>query len=148
MIICISARNSVILKPIQVLYLALSIIIWIPITLYHILKMGLLIFFRFRKLFIVISVKWYASVVHLFWIITYSCAFLFMFIGLIYDVVMIIDGKIANIVFPIIYFVVCFVYAIISFFDYIFKEKALYLIFKKIPVYRTSSINSEENNNE
>ena len=110
--------------------------------------MGLLIFFRFRKLFIVISVKWYASVVHLFWIITYSCAFLFMFIGLIYDVVMIIDGKIANIVFPIIYFVVCFVYAIISFFDYIFKEKALYLIFKKIPVYRNSSTNSEEINNE
>ena len=110
--------------------------------------MGLLIYFRFRKLYEVISIKWYASVINLFLKIAYTGAFLFMFIGLIYDVVMIIDGKIANIVFPIIYFVVCFVYAIISFFDYIFKEKALYLIFKKIPVYRNSSTNSEEINNE
>ena len=144
MIICISARNSVILKPIQVLYLALSIIIWLSITLYHILKIGVLIYFRFRKLLEVISIKWYASVINLFLIIAYSCAFLFMYIGFIYDVVMIIDGKIANIVYPIIYFVVCFVYTILSLFDYIFIEKALYLIFKQIPELRYESVNSEE----
>ena len=144
MIICISARNSVILKPIQVLYLALSIIIWLSITLYHILKIGVLIYFRFRKLFEVISIKWYASVINLFLKIAYTGAFLFMYIGFIYDVVMIIDGKIANIVYPIIYFVVCFVYTILSLFDYIFIEKALYLIFKQIPERRYESVNSEE----
>ena len=67
-----------------------------------------------------------------------------MFIGFIYDVVMIIDGKIANIVYPIIYFVVCFVYTILSLFDYIFIEKALYLIFKQIPERKYESVNSEE----
>ncbi len=45
---------------------------------------------------------------------------------------MIIEGKIETIVYPIIYFVVCFVYVIISFFDYILKDKALYLILKKM----------------
>ena len=61
---------------------------------------------------------------------------------------MIIDGKIATIVYPIIYFVVCFVYAILFYFDYILKEKALNLIFTKIRVVQNSSINSEENKNE
>ena len=106
--------------------------------------MGLLIYFRFRKLYEVISIKWYASVINLFLKIAYSGAFLFMYIGFIYDVVMIIDGKIANIVYPIIYFVVCFVYTILSLFDYIFIEKALYLIFKQIPERRYESVNSEE----
>ena len=147
-IICISARNSVILKPFQVLYLAFSIIIWLLITLYHILKMGLLIYTRFKKLhddFIIVK---YASSIHLFRIIAYCCAFLFMFIGFIYDIVMIIDGKIATIVYPIIYFVVCFVYAILSSFNYILKEKALNLIITKMRVIQNSSINSEENKNE
>ena len=43
---------------------------------------------------------------------------------------MIINGKIAIIIYPVIYFVICFVYVILSFFDYIFKEKAIYLIIK------------------
>ena len=109
--------------------------------------MGLLIFFLFRDLYLVINVKWYASFIHLFWIIVYSCAFLFMFIGFIYGIVMIIHGKIVTIAFPIIYLVVCFVYTILSFFGYIYKEKALYLIIKKIREYKNGSINSEENNN-
>ena len=68
--------------------------------------------------------------VHIFWIIVYGLAFLFMFVGFIYDIAMIIDGKIEIIKYPVIYFVVCFVYVILSFFDYIFKEKAIYLIIK------------------
>ena len=40
------------------------------------------------------------------------------------------NGKIAIIIYPVIYFVICFVYVILSFFDYIFKEKAIYLIIK------------------
>ena len=45
---------------------------------------------------------------------------------------MIINGKIAIIIYPVIYFVICFVYVILSFFDYIFKEKAIYLIIKNL----------------
>ena len=95
--------------------------------------MGLLIFYRFkRQLYGTISVKYYSHYIHLFWIIAYICAFLFMFIGFIYDIAMIIDGKIDRIDFPIVYFVVSFVYGILSFFDYIFKEKAIHLIMRNI----------------
>ena len=95
--------------------------------------MGLLIFYRFkRQLYGTISVKYYSHYIHLFWIIAYVCAFIFMFIGFIYDIAMIIDGKIDRIDFPIVYFVVCFVYGILSFFDYIFKEKALHLIMRNL----------------
>ena len=95
--------------------------------------MGLLIFYRFkRQLYGTISVKYYSHYIDLFWIIAYVCAFLFMFIGFIYDIAMIIDGKIDRIDFPIVYFVVCFVYGVLSFFDYIFKEKALHLIMRNL----------------
>ena len=95
--------------------------------------MGLLIFYRFkRQLYGTISVKYYSHYIDLFWIIAYVCAFIFMFIGFIYDIAMIIDGKIDRIDFPIVYFVVCFVYGILSFFDYIFKEKALHLIMRNL----------------
>ena len=95
--------------------------------------MGLLIFYRFkRQLYGTISVKYYSHYIDLFWKIAYVCAFLFMFIGFIYDIAMIIDGKIDRIDFPIVYFVVCFVYGILSFFDYIFKEKALHLIMRNL----------------
>ena len=95
--------------------------------------MGLLIFYRFkRQLYGTISVKYYSHYIHLFWIIAYVCAFFFIFIGFIYDIAMIIDGKIDRIDFPIVYFVVCFVYGILSFFDYIFKEKALHLIMRNL----------------
>ena len=95
--------------------------------------MGLLIFYRFkRQLYGTISVKYYSHYIDLFWKIAYGCAFLFMFIGFIYDIAMIIDGKIDRIDFPIVYFVVCFVYGILSFFDYIFKEKALHLIMRNL----------------
>ena len=95
--------------------------------------MGLLIFYRFkRQLYGTISVKYYSHYIDLFWKIAYGCAFLFMFIGFIYDIAMIIDGKIDRIDFPIVYFVVCFVYVILSIFDYIFKEKALHLIMRNL----------------
>ena len=78
------------------------------------------------------SIKYYSHYIDLFWKIAYVCAFLFMFIGFIYDIAMIIDGKIDRIDFPIVYFVVCFVYVILSFFDYFFKEKALHLIMRNL----------------
>lgn len=133
LILCISARNSSILKPFQVCYLAFAIIIWLLLTLYHILKLSALIIFRIRKNpHGVSSVPKYAFMVHIFWIIVYGLAFLFMFVGFIYDIAMIINGKIAIIIYPVIYFVICFVYIILSFFDYIFKEKAIYLIIKNL----------------
>lgn len=129
--LCVSARNTSILKPFQICYLAFAIIIWLLLTLYHILKLSALIIFRIRnKPHDVSSVQKYAFMVHIFWIIVYGLAFLFMFVGFIYDIAMIINGKIAIIIYPVIYFVICFVYIILSFFDYIFKEKAIYLIIK------------------
>ena len=85
--------------------------------------------------------------VHIFWIIVYGLAFLFMFVGFIYDIAMIINGKIAIIIYPVIYFVVCFVYVILSFFDYIFKEKAIYLIiknWKKVEIPKNSVQDDDE----
>ena len=70
-----------------------------------------------------------------------------MFVGFIYDIAMIIDGKIEIIKYPVIYFVVCFVYVILSFFDYIFKEKAIYLIIrnmKKVEIPKNSVQDDDE----
>ena len=139
------------LKPHQALYLVLSIIIWLLIALYHILKFGLLIFFCFRRKFHVLSVKYYAYFINLFWLIIYDITFLFMFIGFIYDIAMIINGKIETIVYPIIYFVVCFVYVIISFFDYILKDKTLYLILRKmkeVPIFKSEEKEDEIKNSD
>ena len=60
---------------------------------------------------------------------------------------MIINGKIAIIIYPVIYFVICFVYIILSFFDYIFKEKAIYLIIKnrkKVEIPKNSVQDDDE----
>ena len=55
-----------------------------------------------------------------------------MFIGFIYDIAIIIKGQIGTFIYPFIYFIVCFVYVILTFFDYIFNEKFIYLVFKKM----------------
>ena len=64
---------------------------------------------------------------------------------------MIINGKIETIVYPIIYFVVCFVHVIISFFDYILKDKALYLILRKmreVPIFKSEEKEDEIKNSD
>jgi hypothetical protein len=68
-----------------------------------------------------------------------------MFIGFIYDIAKIMEGKIETVKYPIIYFVVCFVYVILTFFDYIFIEKSVYLILKEIEIklYDSDEDNSE-----
>ena len=71
-------------------------------------------------------------------------AFIFMFIGFIYDIAIIIKGQIGTFIYPFIYFIVCFAYAILSFFDYIFNEKFIYLILAKMRVIVQSG-KSEEN---
>jgi len=144
-IICISARNSSILKPYQRAYLAFSIIIWLIITLYYLAKILLLIYFSIKKRYIIRGVKWYIEKVYFFWRIFFGFAFLFMFIGFIYDIAKIMEGKIETVKYPIIYFVVCFVYVILTFFDYIFIEKSVYLILKEIEIklYDSDEDNSE-----
>ena len=147
LIICISAGNSSILKPFQVCYLAFSVIIWLLLTLYHMLKLAVLIIFRLIKyIHLVKNVQKYAFIIHIFWLIVYGLAFLFMLIGFIYDIAMIIDGKISTIAYPVIYFVVCLVYAILSFFDYIFKEKVLYLFLKNIRDENPPKNSAQEDN--
>ena len=67
-----------------------------------------------------------------------------MFIGFIYDIVKIIQGQIGTVVYPIIYFIVCFAYVILSFFDNIFNKKYTYLILDKLKVVSESELKEEE----
>ena len=141
-IICISARNIKLLKPYQALYLVLSIIIWLIINLYCILKMVLLIVFRFRrKLYSILNLDKFIFIAKLSWLIIFGSAFLFMIIGFIYDIAMIINGKNATIINPFTYFIVCFFYVIISYFDYNFCEKSLNLIFRQMPFISSNNYN-------
>ena len=67
-----------------------------------------------------------------------------MFIGFIYDIVKIIQGQIGTVIYPIIYFIVCFAYVILSFFDNIFNKKYTYLILDKLKVVSESELKEEE----
>ena len=148
-IICISARNIHILKPYQKAYLVFSVIIWLLITLYFCAKLVCLIYTKItKKKLNVNNVDGVYRIFKLCWIIIFGLAFLFMFIGFIYDIAIIIEGKIGSIVYPVIYFIVCFTYSILSFFDFIFNEKYIYLILRKRRVVEKSSDNLELNNDE
>ena len=89
------------------------------------------------------KVRVFFPIFKLCWIIIFGLAFLFMFIGFIYDIAIIIKGQIGTFIYPFIYFIVCFVYAILSFFDYIFNEKFVYLVLKDMKVIVHSN-NQEE----
>ena len=144
---CITSRNSNILKPFQKAYLAFAIIIWLIITIYYLVKLVWLIVcqiigkkykperFKVDEIF---------KIFKLCWIIIFGLAFVFMFIGFIYDIAIIIKGQIGTFIYPFIYFIVCFAFAILSFFDFIFNEKFIYLILEKIKII-TRSKESEEN---
>lgn len=144
---CITSRNSNILKPFQKAYLAFAIIIWLLITIYYLVKLVCMIVsqvtgkkyqlepFKVDEVF---------KIFKLCWIIIFGLAFIFMFIGFIYDIAIIIKGQIGTFIYPFIYFIVCFAYAILSFFDYIFNEKFIYLILANIRVIVQSG-KSEEN---
>ena len=51
-----------------------------------------------------------------------------MLIGLIWDMVLIVSGEIANAIYVIIYFIICFIYIIFSILDYINNEIFLIII--------------------
>ena len=140
-ILSIAARNTKILAPYQRAFLAFSLIIWIIITLYLFAKIVLLIIFEIiRKKHKVDSVKFIYTIFKLCWYSVFGLAFAFMFIGFIYDIFMIAKGHIGTVVFPVVYFIVCFVHVILSFFDFIFSEKYFYLILDNKTI-----IQSEEN---
>ena len=144
-ILCISGRNSNSLKPYQRAYLSFSIIFWLIITIYYLSKLIFLIFIEIkRKKHKVPDVEKIFKIFKLCWLIIFGLVFLFMFIGFIYDIVKIIQGQIGTVVYPIIYFIVCFAYVILSFFDNIFNKKYTYLILDKLKVVSESELKEEE----
>ena len=98
--------------------------------------MILLIIYRIkRKLFFTKNLDRLTFIVKLSWLIVFGFAFSFMFIGFIYDIAMIINMENTTIISPFTYFIVCFFYVILSYFDYYFCEKSLNLIFQQMQNY-------------
>ena len=135
LILLISTNNIKILEPYKRLYLVLSIILWLIITLYYLLKICLLIVIIIIKKQIQLQYfeEKIIKIVKLIWYIIFGISFLFLFIGLISDIVNIIQGNIKTIKYAVAYFFVGFCYTILSFFDYIFIVPFIYIIYKKIP---------------
>jgi hypothetical protein len=71
--------------------------------------------------------------------ITYGCSYLIILIGFIYDIILLLEEKIASAVYPIIYFIICFIYFILSCIDFIFIEDTVNLICK-INILQSSSV--------
>lgn len=61
-----------------------------------------------------------------------------MLIGLIWDMVLIVSGDIANVIYVIIYFVICFICIIFSILDYNYNEIILKIICKPILIKRNN----------
>ena len=144
-ILCISGRNSNSLKPYQRAYLSFSIIFWLIITIYYLSKLIFLIFIEIkRKKHKVPDVEKIFKIFKLCWLIIFGLVFLFMFIGFIYDIVKIIKGQLGSAVYPIIYFIVCFAYVILSFFDNIFNRKYIYLTLDNLKVVKESDLDEDQ----
>ena len=125
--------------------MSFSIIIWLIITLYYIAKLFFLIFFEIkRKKYKVLDVERIFKIFKLSWLIIFGLVFLFMFIGFIYDIVKIIKGQLGSAVYPIIYFIVCFAYVILSFFDNIFNRKYIYLTLDNLKVVKESDLDEDQ----
>ena len=107
-----SSRNIKILEPYQILYLSLSIILWIIITIYYLTKICLLIYIKLiKRIRIPIeSVDKIVKIATLIWYIVFGLAFGFLFIGLITDIVAMVKGNIGTYEYPVIYFFVGFCY--------------------------------------
>jgi hypothetical protein len=67
-----------------------------------------------------------------------------MLIGLIWDMVLIASGEIANAIYVIIYFVICFIYIIFSILDYNHNEIILKIICEPILIKRNIPIKPRE----
>ena len=129
-VLLISSRNISLLNAYQKLYLVLSIILWILLCLIYLAKLLSLLYVKITKKFIKMRRLEIETKLRWIWIITNGCSYLFMLIGLIYDMVLIIKGEISSVVFPIIYFIICFIYFICSVVDFFFIETIVKLICK------------------
>ena len=129
-VLLISSRNIRLLKGYQKLYLVLSIILWILICLIYVAKLLSLFYVKITKNFINRRKSDVEKKLRWIWFITNGCSYIFILIGLIYDIVLIIKGEISSVVFPIIYFIICFIYFICSVVDFFFIETILKLICK------------------
>ena len=143
-ILLISSRNIKILNDLQKSYLVLAIILWLLISLKYFAKLLLLIYTQITKK------RFYIPKIHnkfnLVWIISNGCALIFMLIGLIWDMVLIVSGDIANAIYVIIYFVICFIYIIFSILDFNYNEIILKLICKPILIKRNIPRKTREDN--
>ena len=139
MILFISSRNIKILNDYQKAYLVLSIILWLLMSLKYLVKLILLIYVHIsKKRFYKPKIEKKAKLV---WIISNGCTYLFMLIGLIYDMALIVSGDISSVIYVIIYFLICFIYIICSIFDYNYNYIILKIIFK--PLIKKKKISSK-----
>jgi len=127
-VLLISSRNIRLLKGYQKLYLVLSIILWILICLIYVAKFLSLFYVKITKNFINRRKSDVEKKLRWIWFITNGCSYIFILIGLIYDIILIIKGEISSVVFPIIYFIICFIYFICSVVDFFFIETIVKLI--------------------
>ena len=125
-ILCISSRNIKLLYAYQKVYLIFAIILWICICLVYFFKLLSLIYGQLTgHFFIRIKLKEKLIII---WAILNGGAYLFMLIGFIYDLILILKGDIASVIYPIIYFLICFIYFILSLIDFFFIESTARLI--------------------
>jgi len=135
-ILFISSRNIKILNDLQKAYLILSIILWLLISLKYLAKLLLLIYIQItKKRFYIPKIE---KKFNLIWIISNGCSLILMLIGLIWDMVLIVSGDIANVIYVIIYFVICFICIIFSILDYNYNEIILKIICKPIVIKRNN----------
>ena len=128
-VLFICSRNSKLLKSYQIAYLVISILIWIFICLFYLGKLILLIYANFKEKIQITYKKSLKTLFNWLWIICNGGAYIIMFIGLIYDIkVLLIDGKIWSVIYLIIYFAICFIFIICSIIDFCYIENIIKLI--------------------
>ena len=126
-----------ILKSYQKVYLIFAIILWIIICFFYLMKLILLLYIQITKKYfniykLEIKVKWILGII-------YYCSYLLILIGFIYDIILLLKGEISSAVYPIIYFVISFIYCILSVIDFYFIEDTIKLICK-VPKINSSSV--------
>lgn len=154
-VLFISSRNIKLLKGYQKFYLIISIIVFIIIFLCYLATIIILIYTQFIEKIPFRSSKTKEKI-KIVWFIVYGCCFLIMLIGLIYDIVLLIKGEISNVVYTIIYFIICFVYLILSVVEFFLIEEMTHLIIQRPnlpkgdenPKKREKQDNDNDNDNE
>ena len=104
--------------------------IWLIITFYYLSKIILLIYVKIKGLLgrKKEELAKYKKVANKIWYTIFGIAFLFLFIGIISDIINFIKGNIATIKYAVSYFFVAFCYSIFSFFDKLLCEPFFFLI--------------------